>query len=94
MSPERGGGIPLDRLLAGWVDIDAKPARMVWGLCHDSRKIRPGDLFLALAGSQSHGMKYAAVAADSGACAILYDPARGGDELALVGVGIDIPCIP
>jgi len=95
MSPVReGGGVFLDRLLADWVDIDASATREVRGLCHDSRKVRPGDLFFALAGSQSHGMKHSAAAAAQGACAILYDPARGGAELALAETAIDIPCLP
>jgi len=94
MSPAREGGIPLERLLSGWVDIAAKPVREVRGLCHDSRGVRPGDLFFALAGSRSHGMKYAASAVASGACSILYDPTQGGAELASAEAGIGIPCIP
>jgi UDP-N-acetylmuramoyl-L-alanyl-D-glutamate--2,6-diaminopimelate ligase len=79
-------------LLAGWVDSPHDSAPDVMGLCLDSRLVRPGDLFFALAGNQSHGMEHGALAADSGACAILYDPARGGAELATRAWGI--PCIP
>jgi len=94
MSPAKEGGIPLGRLLAGWVDVPTMSDREVGGLCHDSRRVRPGDLFFALAGSQSHGMRYADSAAASGASLILYDPARGGAELASSGAGCAIPCIP
>jgi len=92
MSPAREAGFPLARLLAGWAEIPADCASAVGGLCHDSRRLRPGDLFFALAGSRAHGMAHAAQAAAMGACAIVYDPARGGAELALADFGI--PCFP
>ena len=92
MTPERVASFPLPMLLAGWVDIPHESAATVQGLCLDSRMVRTGDLFFALAGSQSHGMEHGALAAASGACAILYDPARGGAELATREWGI--PCIP
>jgi len=88
MSPVREAGFPLARLLAGWVEVPAGSSRAVRGLCHDSRSLRPGDLFFALAGSRAHGMRHAGQAADLGACAIVYDPAHGGEELAEAGVGI------
>ncbi|MDD5033851.1 MAG: UDP-N-acetylmuramoyl-L-alanyl-D-glutamate--2,6-diaminopimelate ligase [Methylococcaceae bacterium] len=79
----------LDRLLAGWVD--SAPSLTVSGLCHDSRRVRPGDLFFALAGSRSHGMRFAAQAEACGACAVVYDPVRGGEEWA--GSQTGIPCV-
>ncbi len=93
MSPAREDGSSLARLLAGWVEVPAGLAQDVRGLCHDSRKLRHGDLFFALAGSRVHGMRHAAQAAASGACAIVYDPSRGGVELA-EDVEIGIPCFP
>lgn len=90
MSPARHVGFPLSRLLAGWGEVPVGSTCEVRGLCHDSRKLRPGDVFFALAGSQSHGMKHAAQAAASGACAVVYDPARGGAELA-AALEIGIP---
>ena len=83
-------GVPLSVLLSGWVDIP-RVSPEVRGLCLDSRKVRPGDLFFALAGSQYHGMEHADSAAARGACAILYDPVGGGLELAAREWGI--PCI-
>ena len=70
MSPARETGFPLGPLLAGWAEVPACPEREVCGLCHDSRRLRPGDLFFALAGSRAHGMKHAGQAAAMGACAI------------------------
>lgn len=84
--------LPLSKLLDGWVDIPVDSALAVRGLCLDSRKVRPGDLFFAVAGSQSHGMKYASSVVASGASAILFDPAGGGAELVEPGLGV--PTIP
>ena len=44
------------------------------GLCLDSRQLQPGELFIALHGSQQHGMHHAAQAIANGACAIVYEP--------------------
>jgi UDP-N-acetylmuramoyl-L-alanyl-D-glutamate--2,6-diaminopimelate ligase len=56
-------------------------ARGVSGVTHDSRRVQPGDLYVALSGSQHHGAKFCAEAASAGATAILTDPA--GKELAI-----------
>ena len=50
----------------------------VTGVTHDSRQVRPGDLYAALPGSRSHGASYSAHAADAGAVAVLTD-AAGAD---------------
>ena len=92
MTNLRVTGLPLSQLLAGWADIAGDSAMEVKGLCLDSRKVQPGDLFFALAGSQSHGIRHAEAAAAAGACAILYDPAAGGADLA--PTNLSIPCIP
>ena len=43
------------------------------GITHDSRAIRPGDLYAALPGAQAHGADFAAAAAGAGAVAMLTD---------------------
>ncbi len=48
---------------------------------HDSRRVQPGDLYVALPGSQHHGGRFCGQAASAGAAAILTDPA--GKELAI-----------
>lgn len=45
------------------------------GLCVDSRAVKPGDLFAALPGVSFHGARFIPMAVDSGAAAILTDPA-------------------
>jgi UDP-N-acetylmuramoyl-L-alanyl-D-glutamate--2,6-diaminopimelate ligase len=56
-------------------------SRGVSGITHDSRRVRPGDLYAALPGSQHHGARFCAQAAAAGATAVLTDPA--GKELAI-----------
>ncbi|MGH8774595.1 MAG: UDP-N-acetylmuramoyl-L-alanyl-D-glutamate--2,6-diaminopimelate ligase [Jiangellaceae bacterium] len=52
----------------------------VTGVTHDSRQVRPGDLYAALPGSHVHGAAFAAAAAEAGAAAVLTDAA--GADLA------------
>ncbi len=44
------------------------------GITHDSRGVRPGDLYAALPGSHVHGARYCSAAAAAGAVAVLTDP--------------------
>jgi UDP-N-acetylmuramoyl-L-alanyl-D-glutamate--2,6-diaminopimelate ligase len=55
--------------------------RGVGGITHDSRRVRPGDLYAALPGGTYHGARFCAQAATAGAAAVLTDPA--GKELAI-----------
>ena len=48
----------------------------------DSQEIKPGGVFFALAGSQQHGLQFAAQVRRQGALAIVYDPAGEGAQLA------------
>ncbi|MFI0721128.1 UDP-N-acetylmuramoyl-L-alanyl-D-glutamate--2,6-diaminopimelate ligase [Streptomyces sp. NPDC021224] len=47
----------------------------VTGITHDSRAVRPGDVYAALPGARFHGADFAAQAAAAGAVAVLTDPA-------------------
>ncbi|PRY94822.1 UDP-N-acetylmuramoylalanyl-D-glutamate--2,6-diaminopimelate ligase [Hasllibacter halocynthiae] len=58
----------------------------VTGLSVDSRKVGPGELFAALPGSAAHGARFAAMAAERGAAAILTD--REGAGMLLEGVPV------
>ncbi|HET8700827.1 MAG TPA: UDP-N-acetylmuramoyl-L-alanyl-D-glutamate--2,6-diaminopimelate ligase [Nitrococcus sp.] len=62
------------------IEADERPIR---GIALDSRKVRPGYLFLAIEGSARHGAEFAAEALSQGAAAILWQPARGLDDEAL-----------
>jgi UDP-N-acetylmuramoyl-L-alanyl-D-glutamate--2,6-diaminopimelate ligase len=46
----------------------------VTGLTHDSRQVRPGDLYAAMLGENAHGANFVKQAAEAGAVAILTDP--------------------
>ncbi|WP_348652576.1 UDP-N-acetylmuramoyl-L-alanyl-D-glutamate--2,6-diaminopimelate ligase [Streptomyces sp. WMMC500] len=59
----------------------------VTGITHDSRAVRPGDVYAALPGARLHGADFAAQAADLGAAAVLTDPA--GMERA-AGTGLPV----
>jgi len=54
-------------------------AAMVSGLAVDSRSVKPGDLFFALAGAKTDGARFIASAVAAGAVAIAGDhPPRDG----------------
>ncbi|MFZ8979778.1 MAG: Mur ligase domain-containing protein, partial [Candidatus Nanopelagicales bacterium] len=53
--------------------LSGSPSITVTGVTHDSRAVRPGDLFAALPGEHAHGAAYADQARERGAVAILTD---------------------
>ena len=53
---------------------DAGAPPVLTGITHDSRAVRPGDLYAALPGSTVHGAQFCAAAAAAGAVAVLTDP--------------------
>ena len=67
----------LDRLLHGLAPPAslAEPlgALAIEGLTLDSRRVAPGDAFLALAGRTEHGLKHAEAALAAGAAVVLHD---------------------
>lgn len=60
----------------GMVVVPGLHDREVTGLSIDSRQVRPGDLFAALAGRKSDGHRFAAAAAAAGAAALLVEKGR------------------
>ncbi|MFI1308119.1 UDP-N-acetylmuramoyl-L-alanyl-D-glutamate--2,6-diaminopimelate ligase [Streptomyces sioyaensis] len=66
---------------AGHADV------MVTGITHDSRAVRPGDVYAALPGARLHGADFVAQAADLGAAAILTDPS-GAERAAATGLPV------
>ncbi|MGW3570876.1 UDP-N-acetylmuramoyl-L-alanyl-D-glutamate--2,6-diaminopimelate ligase [Streptomyces sp. NPDC000941] len=87
--------IPL-RELADQLGIDVPKApdapkapeeAAVTGITHDSRAVRPGDVYAALPGARLHGADFAAQAADLGAVAVLTDPG-GADRAAATGLPV------
>ncbi|MGW3075842.1 UDP-N-acetylmuramoyl-L-alanyl-D-glutamate--2,6-diaminopimelate ligase [Kitasatospora sp. NPDC001132] len=82
VSPPRPTGttaLPLAELAA---ELGLAPVEggAVSGVTHDSRAVRPGDVYVAFPGANHHGAAFAAKAAQAGAVAVLTDPA--GAEIA------------
>jgi UDP-N-acetylmuramoyl-L-alanyl-D-glutamate--2,6-diaminopimelate ligase len=57
----------------------------VTGVCLDSRRVRPGDLYAALPGSTGHGARFVPQAVEAGAVAVLTD-ADGAAAAAEAGL--------
>jgi UDP-N-acetylmuramoyl-L-alanyl-D-glutamate--2,6-diaminopimelate ligase len=74
----------LGQLLFGKnLDSDAQ----LTGVTHDSRRVVPGDLYVALPGAQVHGAAYSDDAAAAGAVAIVTDP-DGRDHASRTGLPV------
>lgn len=67
----------LAELLAGTASVPAGGDTIISGLALDSRRVNPGDLFLAVAGASSHGLNYLSEALGRGAVAVAWEPVDG-----------------
>jgi UDP-N-acetylmuramoyl-L-alanyl-D-glutamate--2,6-diaminopimelate ligase len=65
---------------------------LVSGLTLDSRAVKEGMLFVALKGTQAHGMQYALKAQQQGATAIIYESDLAQDKSELLD-GLTIPAL-
>ncbi len=65
----------------------------VTGVTHDSRSVRPGDLYAALPGATVHGARFCDSAARAGAVAVLTDPA-GRDSAIASGLPVFVVTDP
>jgi UDP-N-acetylmuramoyl-L-alanyl-D-glutamate--2,6-diaminopimelate ligase len=74
----------LSWLLEGIAPVPANAA-CVSDMTLDSREVRSGSLFLALAGGRAHGLQFAADAAARGASAVLWEPSADVVPPALPG---------
>ena len=63
--------MPLSRLLP---DVALPRDVEVSGLVMDSREVKPGDAFVAIAGFGTHGLAFAGQALAAGAVAVLFEP--------------------
>ena len=82
---ELAQGFTGDSLVANQHDANALRGIGITGLCHDSRRIRPGDLFFARTGAQADGGRFVVQAARAGAVAVVCT--RGHC------VDVGIPCL-
>ncbi|WP_435859513.1 UDP-N-acetylmuramoyl-L-alanyl-D-glutamate--2,6-diaminopimelate ligase [Streptomyces tanashiensis] len=84
--PEQARPTPLGDL-AAQLGADVPGTAEISGITHDSRAVRPGDLYAALPGARTHGADFVAQAAGLGAAAILTDPA-GAERAAATGLPV------
>jgi UDP-N-acetylmuramoyl-L-alanyl-D-glutamate--2,6-diaminopimelate ligase len=85
------GGVLLDALLADAPDVRVRhrvgpSAVIVRGVSHDSRSVRAGDLFCCLRGERADGHRFAPVAVEAGATAVLAERPL---DLAVAQVVVD-----
>lgn len=73
--------------LAAMLGVEPPGSGEVTGITHDSRAVRPGDVYAALSGARLHGADFAAQAAGLGAVAVLTDPA-GAERAAATGLPV------
>ncbi|WP_254878934.1 UDP-N-acetylmuramoyl-L-alanyl-D-glutamate--2,6-diaminopimelate ligase [Streptomyces sp. NA04227] len=73
--------------LAAEMGVTASAEAQVTGVTHDSRAVRPGDIYAALPGARLHGADFVAQAADLGAVAILTD-ASGAERAERTGLPV------
>jgi len=66
----------------GYTSEPAWETITVSGICDDSRRIRPGDLFFALPGSTHNGVDYIEEAVSRGACAVVTEAASDANVRA------------
>lgn len=90
---------PLVSLLAGLAEHDIVATCEVSGLSMNSSDIQKGDLFVACAGRQSHGLRYAKKAIANGAIAIAYEMLSEEDlqgelgEILVLLQGMNVPLV-
>ncbi|MFL6137647.1 MAG: UDP-N-acetylmuramoyl-L-alanyl-D-glutamate--2,6-diaminopimelate ligase [Frankiaceae bacterium] len=83
--------LPGSRLLAGPGQGAALP--VLTGVTHDSRAVRPGDLYLARPGERAHGAAFSREAVAAGAVAVLTDDDGAGPATA-AGVPVVVVADP
>ncbi|MGW2743516.1 UDP-N-acetylmuramoyl-L-alanyl-D-glutamate--2,6-diaminopimelate ligase [Streptomyces sp. NPDC001450] len=85
--PVQVSATPLAELADQLGAAAADSAAEVTGITHDSRAVRPGDLYAALPGARLHGADFVTQAAGLGAVAVLTDP-TGAERAAATGLPV------
>lgn len=67
-------------------------ALVVTGVHHDSRRVGPGDVFVARAGAHTHGARFAAEAIVRGASAVIVE--RGSSAATLGAARVEVDDVP
>lgn len=85
--PVRVSATPLAELADQLGIEQPEKSAQVTGITHDSRAVRPGDLYAALPGARLHGADFVTQAVGLGAVAVLTDPA-GAERAAATGLPV------
>nr|WP_245793429.1 UDP-N-acetylmuramoyl-L-alanyl-D-glutamate--2,6-diaminopimelate ligase [Streptomyces pini] len=85
--PERVRPVPLAELARRLGVAAPEGDAAVTGITHDSRAVRPGDVYIARPGARFHGADFAVQAARLGAVAVLTDP-TGTERAAATGLPV------
>lgn len=85
--PVRVSATPLAELADQLGIEQPEKSAQVTGITHDSRAVRPGDLYAALPGARLHGADFVTQAAGLGAVAVLTDP-TGAERAAATGLPV------
>ncbi|MGB9378132.1 MAG: UDP-N-acetylmuramoyl-L-alanyl-D-glutamate--2,6-diaminopimelate ligase [Mycobacteriales bacterium] len=91
--PQRPLRQPLSALCGLLGLPDPTPDPEVSGVTHDSRSVRPGDLYAALPGLRTHGARFTAEAIQRGAVAVLTDPTGWAEFVAQGGLPESCPVL-
>ena len=83
----------LSRLLQGLNEVTVPRDVVVSGVSLDSRKVQAGDLFLAVAGTQVHGLEHARQAIALGAAAVAWEPVSENTSLAEAAALLPVPVV-
>jgi UDP-N-acetylmuramoyl-L-alanyl-D-glutamate--2,6-diaminopimelate ligase len=83
----------LGRLLQGIKGVTVSRDVAVSGLALDSRKVQAGDLFLAVAGTKTHGLQHARQAVALGAAAVAWEPLDDAASLAEMAALLPVPVV-
>jgi len=83
----------LGRLLQGFKGVNVSRDSAVSGLALDSRRVQAGDLFLAVAGTQTHGLQHARQAIALGAAAVAWEPVDADTSLAEMAALLPVPVV-
>lgn len=86
-------GRPLAQLarLVGGRLRPAGAGAVVSGIQQDSRRVAPGDLFVALRGATTDGLRFLPMARERGAAAVLVEAGRAGEVDGLPVLEVDAP---
>ena len=83
----------LGGLLHDFGDVKVTQDVAVTGLAIDSRKVQAGDLFMAVAGTLTHGLRHARQAIALGAAAVAWEPVSGDAGLAETAALLPVPVV-